>query len=130
MQYKDLDMASGGPRKGAGRPKGEHITRTAAIVSRALEQGITPLEVLTKYTKFYASLADDAISQMYAAPDEKKAAKLFKVVKELTGLAKDYANAASPYIHPKLNAITQSGPNGGPIQLGLEITFAVPKTNS
>lgn len=81
----------GGARKGAGRKPGTANRKTREIANRAVEQGITPLEVML-----------EAMNSFRDSGDLEKAA----------GFAKD----AAPYIHAKLAAIEHSGPNGGPIE--------------
>lgn len=83
-------MAHGGARKGAGRKPGSLTTRTRAIAEQAIAEGITPLEVML-----------GAMRARYEAGDLLAAASL----------AKD----AAPYVHPRLAAIEQSGPDGGAI---------------
>lgn len=85
-------MARGGARAGAGRKKGSLTKRTREIAERAMESGMTPLEVMLKAMNEHvdAKRWDDAAS-----------------------VAKD----AAPYVHPKLAAIEHAGANGGPIEV-------------
>lgn len=39
----------------------------------------------------------------------------------------DAAKAAAPFVHPKLQAIEHSGPDGGPVQHKIEIEFVSPR---
>lgn len=118
----------GGARPGSGRPKSGKETRTQELIKKAIEGGKTPVDVLINNMRYYDTLACDAILQVENAQSAKNKARLFRVVKELTGLAKDYAVSAAPYIHPKLNAI--SAPSGGPIELALKVSFVAPKPRS
>ena len=70
-------MPKGGPRPGAGRPRGSRGKRTREAVAKAEALGPTPLEVLLK--------------SMHAARAEGARAE-----------AVDCAKAAAPYVHPKL----------------------------
>lgn len=90
----------GGRQPGAGRPKGSVGKRTQEIIAAATAKGITPLEYMLKI------LRDEK-----ADPTRRD----------------EMAKAAAPYVHAKLNSITASGPDGGPIQLGLKISFESPK---
>lgn len=119
----------GGARPGAGRRKSESISRTQELVAKAVAAGITPLEVLTEGLNFYHNLAQEAVRQFEEETNAKLKKKKFLVVREMKNYTKEYAKDAAPYIHPKLQAVTQSGPNGGPIQIGLSIEF-VPATKA
>jgi hypothetical protein len=68
-------VPKGGPREGAGRPRGSRGRRTSITKAEAL--GPTPLEVL--------------LESMHAARAEGERAE-----------AVDCAKAAAPYVHPKL----------------------------
>src|SRR3954451_7525208 len=67
----------GGPREGAGRPRGSRGRRTEDSIAKAEALGPTPLEVL--------------LESMLAARAEGERAE-----------AVDCAKAAAPYLHPKL----------------------------
>ena len=81
-------MGHGGARKGAGRKPGSLTTKTRAIAEQAVAEGITPLEVMLR-----AMRAKFDAGELVAA----------------ASLAKD----AAPYVHPRLAAVEQSGPDGG-----------------
>ncbi len=84
-------MAHGGPRKGAGRPRGAATKRTRQIADRESRKGITPLEVMLKAMRVHANKKDwDAAAS----------------------IAKD----AAPYMHAKLASVQHTGRGGGPIQ--------------
>ena len=124
-------MPSGGAREGAGRPKyhgPKKITRTQALIAKATEGGDTPLEVLVDSMRYYNELAVDAIQQLQNAENPKKQSALFKVVNQLKNSAKDYAIAAAPYIHSKLATVANTGADGGPIQVSLEVSFVAAKS--
>jgi hypothetical protein len=80
----------GGKRKGAGRKAGSVTKKTRKIAERAIEEGITPLEVMIK-----------AMHDYFATGDWIRAA----------AIAKDCA----PYVHPKLSSIEHAGKDGGPL---------------
>jgi uncharacterized protein (DUF433 family) len=85
----------GGKRPGAGRPTGTKSISTrrrkAQAVVEAVAEGITPLEVMLK--AMHSALQRENLKE-----------------------AHNYAKDAAPYIHPKLAAMTHSGPNGGPVE--------------
>jgi hypothetical protein len=72
-------MPKGGPRPGAGRPRGSRGRRTKDSITKADALGPTPLEVL--------------LESMHAARAEGERAE-----------AVECAKAAAPYVHPKLAA--------------------------
>lgn len=85
MTANNQDKSShGGPRKGAGRKPGAATKKTREIADKAVEAGISPLEVML-----------EAMNAFRQAGDLEKAA----------GFAKD----AAPYIHPRLAAVEHSG---------------------
>jgi len=71
----------GGARTGAGRKRGTANRLTREIAERAMQEGITPLEVML-----------NAMRESYEAHDYEEATK--------------YAVMAAPYIHPRLSSIT------------------------
>jgi hypothetical protein len=83
-------MARGGNRKGSGRKKSSLEKKSRLIAEIAVEEGITPLEVMLRAMRAYAE------SQCWD---------------RACAIAKDCA----PYIHPKLASIEHSGKNGGPV---------------
>lgn len=78
----------GGARPGAGRKPGSVTQRTREIAERALAEGMTPLEYMLSVLR---DEGNDTSTRM------------------------DAAKAAAPYIHPKLNAVELSGPEGGAV---------------
>jgi hypothetical protein len=78
----------GGPRPGAGRPRGSVNRRTIDVANRALEAGITPLEVILQ-----------AMREHYdAAMKAKKPAERLAML----DAAVDHATRAAPYMHRRL----------------------------
>ena len=84
-------MAHGGSRPNAGRKKGSLQKKSQEIAEKLTANKVTPLEVML-----------EAMNQAYDA-------KNFPA-------AHAFAKDAAPYIHPKLAAMTHSGPNGGPVE--------------
>lgn len=85
-------MPRGGKRTGAGRKAGSITAKTRAIAEVAIEEGITPLEVMLKAMRIFAGDGN------WAA-------------------AADIAKGAAPYLHPKLSSVELTGKDGGPLQV-------------
>ena len=86
-------MAKGGRREGAGRPKGSKNAQTRIkedIASKAIESGITPLEVML-----------EAMRDAYYDGDKRTAAQ--------------FAKDAAPYVHPKYASLTVAGDKDSPV---------------
>jgi hypothetical protein len=85
---------NGGPRPGAGRPRGSANKKTQEIAAQAMAEGITPLEVMLKAMRmaWENSNISDAV---------------------------EMAAKAAPYVHPRLQAVDTklSGGDGPPVQL-------------
>ena len=79
-----------GIRKTGGRMKGTPNKATAAKAAAIAETGLTPL---------------DYMLQVMRDPLAEPARRL------------DAAKAAAPFVHPRLNSIEHSGPNGGVIPI-------------
>lgn len=88
-------MPSGGVRAGAGRKNGSRTRMTRAIAERiAKEGGLQPLEVMDLAMNYF----------LKANPPRFDLA---------SGIAKDMA----PFMHPRLQAVEHSGPDGGPVEI-------------
>jgi len=81
----------GGPRKGAGRPRGAATKRSREIADRESQKGLTPLEVIL------TAMREHAKNENWDA-------------------AASFAKDAAPYMHPKLASIQHAGKDGGPIR--------------
>ena len=96
-------MAKGGARKGAGRKKGSKNRHSAEIAQKAAAEGVTPLEFMLKVMRGEPPAgADPATIVSYRA------------------MQFEAAKASAPYMHPRLNAIEHSGPDGGPMKVIVE----------
>lgn len=93
-------MARGGVRPGAGRRKGSGNTKSREIAEKALETGVSPLEYMLDCMRAPMPADADVLSILRARELRFEAAK-----------------AAAPYMHPRLNAVEHSGPDGGAIQV-------------
>ncbi|MFH1158717.1 MAG: hypothetical protein V1721_07565 [Pseudomonadota bacterium] len=93
-----------GQKKTGGRRKGAANVKTREIADAAIQEGITPLEVML-----------EAMREAYAAAkkisDPAQKAMMLKIAHET---AKD----AAPYIHPKLAAVERSGDPDSPSSAG------------
>jgi hypothetical protein len=126
-------MARGGKREGAGRKKGALEKRTREVAERALATGKSPLEVMLDNMRHFQQVALDAEATLEGltleeftgkhGPDLKPADQfkaLLAEVKKTAGLrqsAQECARDAAGYMHPKLQAVTHMGPDGGAIQV-------------
>lgn len=122
-------MSRGGKRDGAGRKKGSLTLRTQETAARALAEGKSPLDIMLDNMRHFQTVAMDAeivleslsaeeIANLGPSHEDQFKALLAKV-KQAAGLrqmAHECARDAAPYIHPKLSAISHSGPDGGPIK--------------
>lgn len=85
-------MARGGPRPGAGRPKGVPTRKNQALRDAVAKGGITPLDYLLSVMR-----------NKQGDPE----------------MRLDAAKAAAQYVHPKLAAIEHSGDRNAPVALTL-----------
>lgn len=92
-------MRHGGKRPGAGRKSGVANKRTREIATKAMQEGMTPIEYLLGVMR-----------------DEKAdpAARF------------EAAKAAAPYCHPKLAAIEHSGKDDAPAKVALNVANLTP----
>lgn len=125
-------MAHGGKREGSGRKAGALTKRTRETAERALAEGLSPLDIMLQNMRHFQQVAMDAeatlegltaeeITGQAATPDDQFKLLLAKA-KQAAGLrqmATECARDAAPYIHPKLSAISHSGPDGGPVKIEL-----------
>lgn len=95
----------GGKQPGAGRPKGAINKKTQELITRATEEGISPIEVLLNDMRFYYSLGEMEMQQVYMMEPGKKKANAFRAAGALKDIARGCARDAAPYIHPKLASL-------------------------
>ncbi|CAM3677761.1 hypothetical protein [Polynucleobacter antarcticus] len=101
----------GGARQGAGRKEGSLTKRTREIAEIAVNQGITPLEVMIRTMQ---EILDEATNQ-----DHQDAAVMAENRIKLLNMAANIAKHAAPYMHPRLSAIEHTGKDGAPLQSGV-----------
>ena len=107
MNSNKSNAGRGGSRKGAGRKKGSVTQRTREIAERAVEEGITPLEVMLQAMREnHAYALEQPVGN--TATRERRLALLAE--------AAELAMRAAPYMHPRLAAVEHMGAGGGPIQ--------------
>lgn len=99
-------MASyGGARRGSGRKKGALVTKTQEIVAKAAAEGISPLEVMLNDMRFYYDLGQKEFAKIKGMELHEDAVETFKKAHTLKTVARECAQLAAPYIHPKLASI-------------------------
>ncbi len=121
-------MARGGKREGAGRKVGALTERTRVIAERAVADGMAPLEVMLDNMRHFQQVALDAEAVIEGISDselqgmgeshEQQFKALLAKVKQAAGLrqmAHECARDAAGYMHPKLTAVSHTGPDGGPL---------------
>lgn len=93
---------SGGTRKGAGRPKGATTKRSREVTDNlASDGGKMPLEITLKWARYFDTEAELEKAKGAAADP--------KLVREMAGLACQYAGDTMVYMHPRLQSIAFSG---------------------
>lgn len=93
-------MPRGGKRNGAGRRKGSLTRKTTEVAERAIEQGVTPLEVMLK-----------AMTVHYDAGEYDAAAAV--------------AHLAAPYVHPRLSAMQVSGGTDSEVNVNVTVVGGI-----
>lgn len=90
----------GGKRDGSGRKPGTANVKTREIADKAIEEGVTPLEVMLKTMRTYVEAAEKLGLGKVEAVDGEVITQL-SLLTEASKVAKD----AAPYIHPRLSAV-------------------------
>lgn len=113
-------MARGGARKNAGRPAGPLTKLTREIARKAIEEGLSPLDVALDNMRYFhaeAVAAEKLTAERTAIDTEADPAEAFNAllaeVKKAVGfrmLAGANAKIAAPYIHPQLVAVEAGKP--------------------
>lgn len=89
LESNQEKSSHGGPRKGSGRKTGSLTAKTRDIAIKSIESGISPLEYMISVMR---NEGNDPRERL------------------------DAAKSSAPYMHPRLNSVEVSGPNGGAIQ--------------
>ncbi len=89
---------AGGRRPGSGRKAGGRNRITREAVEKAKAGGAMPLDIILKQMRKYDAAADKL--ERSDNPDP-------KAILEAEALALERAKEAAPYLHPKLQSITQ-----------------------
>lgn len=89
----------GGKRAGAGRKAGAVNKKTREIADRAINEGITPLEVML-----------EAMREAYESGGAIAACA--------------FAEKAAPYIHPKMSSVEHKGDPENPVHVNAGITMS------
>lgn len=104
-------MSHGGKREGAGRPLGAATLRSQEIAAKAIQAGITPLEVMLDNMRFaHSELTEHLSKLMDLAPDE--VTDYLKAHINLREVAQECAKDAAPYVHAKLANMEVTGADG------------------
>lgn len=90
----------GGRRAGSGRKPGTANVKTREIADKAIEEGVTPLEVMLKAMRSFVEAAEKMGTGKIQAVNGEVITQL-GLMTEASKIAKD----AAPYIHPRLAAI-------------------------
>lgn len=96
----------GGFRPNSGRKTGSGNKKTAEIALNAARRGITPLEYMLKIMR--KPIPPGVNAQTRAQMEANRM---------------DAAKAAAPYVHPRLQAITMSGEDGGDIPIKITVKY-------
>lgn len=88
----------GGKREGAGRKKGARNKRTEAMVKKAEAGGAMPLDIILKQMRKADADADRLKTLKH--PDA-------KAIRDAEDTAFLRAKEAAPYLHPRLQSVTQ-----------------------
>ena len=100
LEKNQVESSHGGTRKGAGRKTGSATKRTREIADKAMDEGISPLEYMLQVMR--------AVPSEELPPREWLAATMMRF---------EAAKSAAPYIHPRLQAIEHTGPDGGAMEM-------------
>lgn len=95
----------GGKQEGAGRPKGSVSKKTQELIAKAVNEGISPVEVLLNDMRTFHALGENKMNEASQTDPGKKQAAAFRAACALKDIARECAQAAAPYIHPKLASI-------------------------
>ncbi len=126
---------AGGARPGAGRPVGSANKKTQEIVAKALQDGVTPLDVMLGNMRFAWDGCEDLLMRLNEKLQSKDsgAAETYDVFKEfmrMRQMAEECAKDAAPYVHPRLQAVEHSGKDGGDINIVAKIERVVVRPNA
>lgn len=94
-------MPRGGPRTGAGRKPGAVTKKTREIAEKAIEQGITPLDVMLGTMRELWQKAEQGSVEVNG---EGSTAKIMTPL-DFRLLAAEVAQKAAPFVHPKLSNV-------------------------
>lgn len=122
-------MAKG--KKTGGRQKGsrnratvEKENFTMKVVSKAVSDGIMPLDVMLDNMRFAYSQAGQLIASMV---DGTPTPQEFKELIRLRAMAQSFAADAAPYLHPKLSSVEHKGDPDNPLETVTRIELTTPE---
>ena len=129
-------MASGGPRKGAGRKPGTlnnvlkvstvtPTTRRAitdVLMDRVKHINVSPLEVMLIGMKTHYDDAKSAMKLWDSMPESDAKEHTRRIAKAELAESMQYAEKVAPYIHAKLQTTTIKGDKENPLEIALGLT--------
>lgn len=105
-------MPRGGARPGAGRKPGSVNKRTREIAERAIEQGLSPIEVMADNMRFFHEEAREIVRKITSSAERTGGvddlAADFKEGLRFREMSQRAARDLAPYLHPRLCAIEQA----------------------
>lgn len=95
----------GGAKPGAGRPRGAVNKKSTELQLHALENGISPMEVLLEDMRYFYNLANEYLAPIRGKEFAEENNDISKRVFGLKEIARNCAKDVAPYVHPKLASI-------------------------
>jgi hypothetical protein len=105
-------MPRGGARPGAGRKKNAPNKATKERQAAIAATGVTPLDVMIADMRYHYDRAQEEI--------EKGTRGRKKTIADELSAARTAAQAAAPYVHPRLAAIEHMGKGGGAMEMTID----------
>jgi hypothetical protein len=97
----------GGKQPGAGRPKGSMARRNQETIEKAKASGLMPLDIMLNDMRYFYNESEIWLNMVKGASPEAREDlnKEFKQAMEYRGIARECAQMAAPYLHPKLSSV-------------------------
>jgi len=128
-------MATGGARRGAGRPKKStsvvlvnakaalaplaKARLTERLMDKVMGMNITPLEVMLNTMKLAYDQGQLALNAREREVDNDKREYMLRIAQAQMGQASLVAEKVAGYLHPKLQAVTLKGDEKNPLEMGV-----------
>jgi hypothetical protein len=120
----------GGARQGAGRKPGQMTKKTRAIAEEAFKRGVTPLEVMLDNMRFAHEGVDSLLKRIEDDNGHPVDLEALKELLRLRQMSEKWAEAAAPYVHPRLTPVdprAAGGKTGDSIPLAERLKWATRK---